>query len=165
MQGSNGYLYGTTYGGGSAGNGTVFCIRTDGTGFKRVYSFSASSTNSSGIYTNSDGANPQAGLVISGNTLYGTTSGGGSSGYGTVFSLTLPVPPPLTIIADGANVVLTWSAAATGFTTGYALESATNLVPPMAWQTNSMAPIIIGGQDVIISPLTGSQQFFRLFSP
>jgi hypothetical protein len=35
----------------------------------------------------------------------------------------------------------------------------------VAWQTNSMAPIIIGGQDVIISPLTGSQQFFRLFSP
>jgi hypothetical protein len=42
------------------------------------------------------------------------------------------------------------------------LESTTNLVPPVAWQTNSTAPIVIGGQDVIISPVSGSQQFFRL---
>jgi len=73
------------------------------------------------------------------------------------------LPPPLTIIADGANVVLTWPAADTGFTTtGYSVESATNLVPPVAWQTNSTAPIVIGGQNVIISPISGSQMFFRL---
>ena len=47
------------------------------------------------------------------------------------------LPPPLTIIADGANVVLTWPAADTGFTTsGYRVESATSLLPPVAWQTN-----------------------------
>ena len=57
------------------------------------------------------------------------------------------VPPPLAIIADGANVVLTWPVADTGFTTtGYRLESTTSLVPPVAWQTNSTAPIVIGGQ-------------------
>ncbi len=73
------------------------------------------------------------------------------------------LPPPLTIIADGANVVLTWPAADTGFTTnGYRVESTTNLVPPVAWQTNSTPPIVISGQNVIISPISGSQQFFRL---
>jgi len=73
------------------------------------------------------------------------------------------LPPPLSIIADGANVVLTWPAADTGFTTtGYRVESATNLVPPVAWQTNSTAPIVIGGQNVIIIPISGSQQFFQL---
>ena len=76
------------------------------------------------------------------------------------------VPPPLTIIADGANVVLTWPAADTGFTTnGYRVESATNLVPPVAWQTNSAPTIVIYGQNVVISPMSGSQQFFRLFNP
>jgi uncharacterized repeat protein (TIGR03803 family) len=100
-----------------------------------------------------------------GKTLYGTTTYGGLSGAGTVFSLTLPVPPQLNIIADGVNAVLTWPADATGFTTGYTLEFATNLVPPGAWQTNSTAPIVIGGQDIIISPITGSQMFYRLFSP
>src|SRR6476646_2531144 len=35
----------------------------------------------------SDGAEPYAGLILSGNTLYGTAGGGGFSGYGKVFSL------------------------------------------------------------------------------
>src|ERR1035438_6146344 len=34
-----------------------------------------------------DGANPYGGLVLVGNTLYGTTHAGGTSGNGTVFSL------------------------------------------------------------------------------
>ena len=34
----------------------------------------------------SDGANPFAGLILSGSTLYGTAVFGGSSGYGTLFS-------------------------------------------------------------------------------
>src|SRR5208283_3571688 len=69
-------LYGTTaYGGhhksGSFANGTVFAINTDGTGFTNLYNFSATVANPSGFFTNSDGANPSAGLVLSGNTLYG----------------------------------------------------------------------------------------------
>jgi hypothetical protein len=143
----------------------VFKINPDGTGYTILYSFSALSTNSDGDYTNSDGNGPVAGLIIVGNTLYGTTEYGGASDAGTVFGLTQPVPPQLNIISDGLNAVLTWPADATGFTTGYTLESATSLVPPVAWQTNSTAPIVIGGQDVIITPMSGSQQFFRLFSP
>src|SRR5712671_5671321 len=54
-------LYGTTYGGGSSGKGTVFAVNTNGTGFTTLHSF-----------IGSDGANPQAGLILSGNTLYGT---------------------------------------------------------------------------------------------
>ena len=60
-------------------------------------------------------------------------------------------------------MVLTWPAADTGFTTtGYTLECATNLVAPVAWQTNSMPLIVIGGQNVVTNPVTGSQMFFRL---
>src|SRR5260221_14692225 len=36
---------------------------------------------------NSDGAYPNAGLILSGNTLYGTASQGGSYGWGTVFAV------------------------------------------------------------------------------
>jgi uncharacterized repeat protein (TIGR03803 family) len=77
-------LYGTTSVGGYAGKGSVFSINTDGSGFTNLYNFTAVPQNQS---TNSDGASPQAGLVLSGNTLYGTTWNGGSSGFGTVFSL------------------------------------------------------------------------------
>jgi uncharacterized repeat protein (TIGR03803 family) len=34
-------------------------------------------------------------LLLSANTLYGTASAGGSSGAGTVFSISLPLPPPV----------------------------------------------------------------------
>jgi len=75
-------LYGTTQSGGFSGSGTVFSLKTNGTGFTNLYSFTA---NVSFPYTNSDGAFPEAGLVLSGNFLYGTAVEGGSWGYGTVF--------------------------------------------------------------------------------
>jgi uncharacterized repeat protein (TIGR03803 family) len=82
---SSNTLYGTTYSGGNSGNGTVFRVNIDGTSFTNLHSFTATS----GPYpsTNSDGANPFAGLILSGNNLYGTAIAGGGSGYGTVFRL------------------------------------------------------------------------------
>ena len=79
-------LYGTAYDGGSSGNGTVFKVNTDATRFTNLYSFSGPYNNNAQI-TNNDGANPQAGLILSGNTLYGTASSGGLSGNGTVFAI------------------------------------------------------------------------------
>jgi len=46
--------------------------------FTVLHSFTA--TGASSPHTNSDGASPRAGLIISGNTLYGTANGGGSFG-------------------------------------------------------------------------------------
>ena len=145
-------LYGTA-GGGSFGNGTVFALNTDGTGFTTLHNFAG--------YP-SDGTNPQAGLILSGNTLYGTTCGimifgGGSPGLGTVFSLTVP-PPPLTIIHSATNVILTWPTYAPGVT----LQSTTNLVSPVVWSTNSPAPTIVNGQNAVTNPVSGTQQFYRL---
>ncbi len=80
-------LYGTAQYGGSSGGGTVFGVNIDGSGFTNLHSFTATSTNSSGAYTNSDGAGPVSDLVLSGKTLYGTAKGGGDSGSGTVFGL------------------------------------------------------------------------------
>jgi uncharacterized repeat protein (TIGR03803 family) len=77
-------LYGTAYLGGSSGNGTVFAVHTDGTGFTNLHSFTA---RSGSLHTNSDGVNPLDGLILSGNTLYGTAYQGGSSGAGTVFAV------------------------------------------------------------------------------
>ena len=71
---------------------------------------------------------------------------------------TLDIEPQLTITLSGTKVILPWPANVAVFV----LEFATNLVPPVAWQTNSTAPIVIGGQNVFINPITGSQQFFRL---
>src|SRR5262249_50077117 len=74
---SGSLLYGTTRNGGSSEAGTVFEMNTDGTGYTVLYSFTGFP----------DGAGPLAGLTLSSGVLYGTTGFGGTSGYGTVFTL------------------------------------------------------------------------------
>jgi uncharacterized repeat protein (TIGR03803 family) len=148
-------LFGTATNGGSAGDGTVFAVDTNSSAFTVLHTFTA--RGSSALHTNSDGAFPYGGVVLSDRTLYGTATLGGNSGAGTVFSLTLP-PPQLTIISLEADVVLTWPTNAPGFT----LQSTTNLVSPVTWNTNLPSPIVINGQNIVTNPITGAQQFFRL---
>jgi uncharacterized repeat protein (TIGR03803 family) len=78
IQATNGNFYGTTYAGGANNFGTVFKITTGGT-LTTLHSFAGYPT---------EGANPSAGLLqgIDGN-FYGTTTGGGAFGYGTVFKV------------------------------------------------------------------------------
>jgi len=75
-------LYGTAPAGGSAANGTLFSVNTDGTGFMNLHNFSSTFGN-----TNSDGSRPSSKLSISGNTLFGTAQEGGAFGHGAVFSV------------------------------------------------------------------------------
>jgi uncharacterized repeat protein (TIGR03803 family) len=148
-------LYGFAEDGGTGANGTVFKLSTDGTGFLMLHSFTP--TGSPYGAPNNDGAYPNA-LVLSGNTLYGTASYGGSFGYGTVFSISLPTTPPqLTLNRAAANVILTWPTNATGFT----LQSTTDLFSP-AWTTNLPPPVVVNGQNTVTNPISGGRQFFRL---
>jgi uncharacterized repeat protein (TIGR03803 family) len=82
-------LYGTAYAGGSGGSGTVFKMNTDGSGFTNLYSFSPGGSDPTvQAPTNSDGDGPTFDpLVLSGDTLYGTTYFGGSNGGGTIFAV------------------------------------------------------------------------------
>jgi uncharacterized repeat protein (TIGR03803 family) len=139
-------LYGTSAYSGLWTNGSVFKVKTDGTGFAILHTFTGGS----------DGANPLGDLILAGNTIYGTTTQGGGSGYGTVFSIT--IPPELTFVSTGPNFVLSWP---TNFT-GFALQSTTNLGPSPIWTTNLAAPVIINGQFKVTNPISGTQQFFRL---
>src|SRR5262249_54107277 len=81
---SAGTLYGSAQQGGSFGNGTLFSISINGTGFTNFYSFT---TTTGPALVNNDGASPWAPLLLSGNTLYGTAFSGGMFGLGTVFSV------------------------------------------------------------------------------
>src|SRR5204863_8871854 len=77
-------LYGTASRGGGANSGTIYKVNTDGTGFTTLHSFSALDAVGQ---TNNDGAFPLGALMLSGNTLYGTTYRGGATGTGTVFKI------------------------------------------------------------------------------
>jgi uncharacterized repeat protein (TIGR03803 family) len=77
---NDGTIYGTTFGGGSVGFGTVFALKPSHPGYSErvIYNFLG----------NPDGSGPFAGVTLDGNgSLYGTTQLGGE-GVGTVFKLT-----------------------------------------------------------------------------
>jgi uncharacterized repeat protein (TIGR03803 family) len=86
-------LYGTTsdQAGGinfsSTGDGEVFSVPITGGTPTVLASFNGA-----------NGDEPYGGLILSGNTLYGTTLGGGANGDGVVFSLTVPEPTTASLL-------------------------------------------------------------------
>jgi uncharacterized repeat protein (TIGR03803 family) len=143
-------LYGTTSLGGDFGNGTIFAINTDGTGFTTLYSFKSAD----------NGQVRRSPLLLSGNTLYGTTAGNQGTSYGTVFSISFE--PRLSIVPSGPNLTLTWPTSYAGFDyAGFTLQSTTNLNSPV-WTTNLAGPVVINGQFAVTNSISGTQQFFRL---
>jgi uncharacterized repeat protein (TIGR03803 family) len=91
LQAANGYFYGTTSTGGTNGQGTIFRIAFDGTGFQVLKHFDATPNKdpSTGLPENDSGSGPLAGLT-DGNDgfLYGVAAFGGASGLGAVFAMT-----------------------------------------------------------------------------
>jgi uncharacterized repeat protein (TIGR03803 family) len=87
-QGQNGNVYGTTMFGGTDNYGTIFMVNPAGTGYTTLWNFDGTIT----------GEFPTGGVTLSSvdNNFYGTTTDGGSFGYGTLFQfnpLTLVVTP------------------------------------------------------------------------
>jgi uncharacterized repeat protein (TIGR03803 family) len=62
------------------GYGNVFSVGTNGTNYKSLLSFTGSSGTASGKW-------PYGSLILSGTTLYGMTTEGGTDGVGNIFSL------------------------------------------------------------------------------
>jgi uncharacterized repeat protein (TIGR03803 family) len=92
-QDPDGNFYGTTYEGGTSGNGTVFVMSPSGA-VTTIYSFAGGN----------DGAHPYAGLIqTSDGNFYGTTAYGGAYDEGTVFRMA-PAGAPVTLVTfDGYN--------------------------------------------------------------
>ena len=73
---ANGLFYGTTAGGGSSHNGTVYSMTGDGAE-RLLHSFTGGA----------DGEDPNAPLIANGGLFYGTSTGGGAYAQGTVFQI------------------------------------------------------------------------------
>jgi uncharacterized repeat protein (TIGR03803 family) len=105
------------------------------------------------------GKNPQAGLVQgSDGDFYGTTSGGGAGGAGTVFRLTI-VPEFQAVTLTNSTLNLTWSTEAGGV---YQLQSISDL-SSTNW-TNLGSPATAAGATLSAtdSVTNAPQRFYRL---
>ncbi len=81
VQAPDGALYGVTRQGGSSGNGSLFRIRPDGSGFQVVHSFTVAELGS-------PFGRPEFSLVRgTDGAFYGTTELGGSAGFGTLYKV------------------------------------------------------------------------------
>ncbi len=137
-------LYGTADDGGTNSSfGTVFAVNTNGSDFRLLYTFGAIINSA---YINVGGAGAVGGLVVSGNTVYGTTVNGGEDSEGNVYSLNLGVP--LAAQVSGGNLVLTWSNAAFSLYATPALDVGFTNVP--------------GATSPYTNYPAGPQEFFQL---
>ena len=114
--GDDGYLYGVTRFGGGSVNGSLFRIKTDGSGYAKLRAFTG---------TGGDGGNPVAALARGPDgTLYGTTSAGGGRNQGTAFRINVPAVTLGVIRLGGGSLRLSWTNSVGGV-----LETSPNLVP------------------------------------
>ncbi len=94
---AHGNVYGTTYGGGSVGEGTFFKLVAGATEDTILHSFNGTS----------DGRSPSSGVVQHKGAYYGVTGADGEFGWGTIYKLT--AAGKLTVLynfhggADGIN--------------------------------------------------------------
>jgi uncharacterized repeat protein (TIGR03803 family) len=125
--------------GGSGGSGTIFAINANGASFTNLHVFTATTSN--------QGNSPYGGVLLSGNSLYGTTYQGGIENDGTVFVLSLG-PIPLDFQMNNGNLILNWGNPA------FTIQTATNVVGPYVTD--------IGAESPYTNTSVNSQAFFRL---
>jgi uncharacterized repeat protein (TIGR03803 family) len=142
----NDTLYGTAQFGGSSGNGTIFALNTDGTGFTVLHTFTDTYTQ------------PLGSLIVSDNVLYGEVKVTHHNiGAGAVFRLPVTVIPNLSIARSARDMILTWPTNSVG----YNLYSTTDLASPI-WTAVSPGPVVVNGVNTMTNPISFSEQFFRL---
>lgn len=73
-------------------------------------------------------------------------------------SFYVTLPPLLQIQMAGTNVVLTWPLSASGYT----LESANKLTPPVSWTTVTNVPVIVNLQYTVTNQINSGSSFYRL---
>lgn len=149
--GSDGNFYGATVCGGLSGNGTLYQITPGGT-FASLYAFGN---------VGNDGLHPAGSLIqASDGNFYGVTFSGGTNGYGSIFRLSMPLPPVFkSILQTNGSTLLTWSAVSTRV---YQLQYTTNLISPN-W--TSLGGQLTATNGVLCESDTGSsdaQRFYRV---
>ncbi len=131
VRGWDGYLYGTTQGGGSNNLGTIFRSNNDGTDYSILHHFGS---------VPGDGANPFSLILGSDGAFYGAAYSGGAGNFGVVFRLLPPQTPDMLSVVPITNAVQVTFAGAAGF--HYQLLRSTDIAN---WTTIATITMPAGG--------------------
>jgi hypothetical protein len=86
----------------------------------------------------------------------------GSDDYPSVtyrnFSLTGSFGPTLTVLPSGTNVVLMWPTN----TSGFSVQWAPSFVSPVIWNPVYKTSFVVGSQNALTNPISGTQNYYRL---
>ena len=91
----------------------------------------------------------------------GTGSTFGDGIWSTQITQLLTAPLQLAISRSGTNVMVSWP----GLAADSQLLSTTNLVPPVVWSNVTQTTLTNDSQAFVLVPISGRQQFFRLYHP
>jgi uncharacterized repeat protein (TIGR03803 family) len=158
MLARDGNFYGVTGSGGAGftgarpfspggGEGTIFQITTSGV-LTSLHSFTNRVLPLGGLVQASDG------------NLYGTTRQGGAYGWGTIFRLSVPMPPVLQPVSStGSTLAITWTSVS-GQT--YQVQCSSNIFSA-SWQPLGSPVIATNGTMTILDSIGSAQQkFYRV---
>jgi uncharacterized repeat protein (TIGR03803 family) len=160
---SGNLLYGTASAGGTGASGTIYSVKTDGTQFKMLYSFEPLNPSNG---ANSDGAFPVAGLLLIGNSLYGTTFSGGPGSAGTVFGLSIATSPATitNIVLNSDHTVMISFVGAPDSTN--IIQATTNIGSPTVWlNVSTNVADSTGAWYFTDNTATNSSRFYRSYAP
>ena len=153
IQGSDGFLYGTTPSGGTTYTGS------QASGFGTIFRISTNGTFATLVSLNSTNGNPTSALVQGNNgNFYGVT-GTGAYGYGAVICMSFAPPPPApvfqSVTQSGTEITFVWNS-----TPGraYQIQSTTDLTSSN-W--SNLGNFIIATNSTA-SGFDFSQRFYRV---
>jgi uncharacterized repeat protein (TIGR03803 family)/YD repeat-containing protein len=162
FEGSDGNIYGTTSTGGSQDLGTIFRYQPDASfgSFDSLYSFNGQ-----------NGSHPFGGLIQgSDGSLYGSAFDGGTNNQGTLFKLTLAVPPSITsfspasapvgsaVLIKGTNFTgvtgVSFNGILAGFTIYNSSDTEITAIVPAGATTGLITVSTPNGKATSLTPLT-----------
>jgi uncharacterized repeat protein (TIGR03803 family) len=151
IQASDGNLYGTTTGGGDPmwRAGTIFQLTTSGI------------LTTLHVFTDYDGSGIWNGLMqAKDGRLYGIAFGGGFSGSGVFYRISVPMPPAVQpLVTDGNKATLSWKSVAGQ---SYQVQSASDLSASNWANVTAVMTATDGVTSTTLQIGSAAQQFYRV---
>jgi hypothetical protein len=99
-------------------------------------------------------------ILVAGGDVFSSTT----INYGLppeLYVISPPLPPLLGVTRTGTQIIVSWP---TNNSSGFSLQASTGLGSGASWTMVNSTPVQVGSQWVLTNSISGTSQFFRLYS-